>query len=479
MNPNKRSSALLFLAWFLFLALPLGIALLHDVQTFSDDANRYASHIRSEIVSDWHSVLFVYEGIFIRRFLCLFLPEVKGTLVLRVWWVISWAAILVCPLIWLKKGFSVSKKYLFQAPLFFLGVLFLYLHKYLWFRYYLDLYFFAVVIVTLTATLFLSDRRGWVRNIAAILILLGLIHMPAFRRNAVLLMPLITLFAMVKLWPSMRLGSKLGISVAFSAAVYLLSAAFVSLLPVHSHQWPATPMVVSDLKNAAILENRLQREVDFLKTCHLEIYDRREHYGRDASHTLGPETFTVDICPPNEEEWKALVEHYLQAWKENSKAMVFSRLVQSVQFVNNGKVPTPIQAVVEHIFPDIKKQEMTWCWMPWGAKKQPQYGYVRWVTYTLVLLCLSFSWFQLRKKRGAKKEDEYMQGMTMLALTGVVYVLSFFVVVPTPDNRYHTLSLFLSFWYLSAFLLSLKREPAQNAPTSEKKYPFPSINNPA
>jgi len=112
----------------------------------------------------------------------------------------------------------------------------------------------------------------------------------------------------------MKTWKKTWASMIFSAALYLLSSAAITLLLlVHKHQYPTTPMMVSDLKIAAFLDGTLEEETERLKTFHLEIYDRRERYGRDARHVLGPENFTVDICSPIEEEWKAFVQHYLQA----------------------------------------------------------------------------------------------------------------------------------------------------------------------
>jgi len=103
--------------------------------------------------------LFIYEGILIRRILSLLLSDVKGTLVLRLWWLASWGAMMLCAFIWLRRAISVDRKYFFQPLILFPCLILLYLHGYLYFRYYLDLYFFAVVLVTLTAVPFLRDRR--------------------------------------------------------------------------------------------------------------------------------------------------------------------------------------------------------------------------------------------------------------------------------------------------------------------------------
>jgi len=79
--------------------------------------------------------------------------------------------------------------------------------------------------------------------------------------------------------------------------------------------------------------------------------------------------------------------------------MIFSRLIQGVQFYNQDRVPVLIQKVVEREFPHITKEEMTWKYKNWGAVAQPQWGFIRWGTYAVVILSLCWS-LHLRESEG-------------------------------------------------------------------------------
>lgn len=312
----------------------------------------------------------------------------------------------------------------------------------------IDWYFVSSLLVCVASLTFLRSKRKWLRFLACLLVLLSLIHLASFRRNALVLLPFL-LYGGVRVWfSSLHWMKGVLLALIFSAGVALATSLLGNYLTqkkVHS----VSVMMVSDLRVAALLRGEEKQEANWLaRYTTLRSPARTAFLLRaDAQNdTPCPEKFdAMGRVPLNEEEWKALRSHYAKAWVEYPFSMLSARFIQATQFYCGSGTLRPVKTWVDEHFPAVQKYPDRWG-IPLPDYESSQSGKLN-IPWALgLLVTLIYGWHGVRYHRLGEMRWEFC---SLFALLAYAYELSFMVVTPAPFWRYHLPALLLVFFFIS------------------------------
>lgn len=289
-------------------------------------------------------------------------------------------------------------------------------------------YFFCTCVfsaVSLSMVLYLSERKlVWVLCGLGLVVLMW--HMVEYRRNAALLLPIFMYLLTARWMPSCRIPLKATVAAVFTLLLYVVATRFIALcaLPV-VHKPSMAPMVESDLRIAAVLENERVAEWARLKENGLPVYEH-EYCDSITAYWGGADVNTTD--------WDRVWAYYLQAWKINTGNMLMARVLQLSQFYWSGSTPWIVEVTADAMYPQMADNHKRWQTL---KPTDIEYLYLRilrlGVTLATIYLCLRYVWLWLVKRRELTAE-QYL----LMIITGVAtsYSLSYVVVTPTSDFRY-------------------------------------------
>ncbi len=439
MKPSNKEFLLRAVAILLFLCVfgtffvrfipsPTGEGMTYDATTI------YAKIIETEMVTNWHSSLFMYEGIVLKWVLRHFVGvSVSGVNVLYAFfWLFS---ILICSsmVILLLRLLSESRMWILFIPAFSALSCYGMRHIAIGLDYYFLSFLWCEIIVIL---LHYHTKVEWKKTVYACLMLLVLFHLVSYRRNAILYVPVVMGYLM---WTSSYVSHFLkwhkiliwGVSVVLFS---LLSIKFVDyVLPVYEKH-PLIPMMESDVRIASILRG----EESVLWQMNLVGQKGRA----DAEGVMC--AYWVGMRPGV--EWDYFKDVYIEEWRKNYDTMVAACIIQRVHFYLGDYGRSWIRSVIENRYPAVKNNNKAWNNLfpgMWGK---------RFIANRIVLALTPLVVWMACMLRRRKLVTSYAGLFVIVSgLLSIIYASSFCIVTPTPNARYLTPSIMLSL--LSMFVL--------------------------
>ncbi|MBE6420069.1 MAG: hypothetical protein E7031_08050 [Akkermansiaceae bacterium] len=440
MNPNsaaKRNVGPVILGFFI---ITLGCVLLfgpsgdmyvdaegnkHVPGFFNDAVITYADQICGENpVTDWHSALYMYEGRAVHSFLeSLTVQTVDGYLPQRVMMWVADILVLVNMSYWLALLLHRYPRACYMAlPM---GVCMLMLHFTLGVS--LDFFFVAILFSSISLSFLLyTTKKKWVLIVSVAGLIVLLYHMVEYRRNAALVLPIFIYLLVARLMPSCRIALKAGVGGVVTLAFYWFSTHFITLCGLPVEDRPSLlPMVESDLRIAAILDNRRAEEWALLPAVGLQVTN---HEYRDSitAYWAG-----ANVAP---EDWDRVWEYYLYSWKNNTGNMLMARVLQLSQFYWSGGTPWAVEKMADAMYPQMTDNPKRWTVL---FDTDVKYLVVRLmrlaITLSTIIICLCHVWRWL-VRHSTLSPEQY----AVMIITGAAtaYSLSYVVVTPTSDLRY-------------------------------------------
>lgn len=397
-----------------------------------DPVVAYAPAIESEHVSNWHSALFLKECILVKKILWALGWELTGIEILEMLWYVAafiiWCVfVFFCRVAYIQSG----RRTLFLFLCAFLTVInwracFCYLS--------LDFYFTAVFALAVALIYALVKSRNLaIRWIACLLSFIVAYHLIEFRKNAVVLLPLLVFFEGLLLFPFVNKLRLFVYSIIAAACFWSVSGVLTKQLKNVEQTHPASMMMLSDLCVASSLNGDLTAERKRIESA--TGYQLNER--NVAFNAYSPYDFVHKKY--NEKNWERLVDYYMLSWKEKTRAMLDARILQAVQFYLGGYTP----GFLINFYEDRYNLEGVMR----GSLTLDNFSYVeRWTIFARlfveivsgIYMCYLFVKYIHRR---ITKGESYVLGVLLLAFT---YALSYLVVTPTPDYRYRLSCLLFS-----------------------------------
>ena len=391
---------------------------------FNDAVITYADQINgTKPVSDWHSSLYMYEGRVVHSFLeAITGQEVDGYLPQRFLMWVADILMLVNLSYWLALMLQRSLRMWWMAlPL---GLCMMQLHLILGVS--LDFFFTTALFsaISLSILLYRSNKK-WVLVLSCVAMVLLLGHMVEYRRNAALLLPIFVYLVTARFMPSFRIPLKASVAAVFTLLLYYVATHFIALCGLPIVDKPSlTPLVESDLRIAAISEDKREEEWERLRSVGLMVSD---HEYRDSitAYWSGAE---------HPEDWDSVWEYYVAAWKNNTGNMLMARALQFSQFMWSGGTPWVVEKTADAMYPQMQNNPQRWKVLVDTDVKSLFVRLFRLaLTLGTIVMCCRYVWLWLVRRRVFSPEQYLMMIITGAA---TAYSLSYIVVTPTADLRY-------------------------------------------
>lgn len=474
-NPNGRCIAgaalIVFTLAFLWLQLP---ELLAGVRGDPLSSLRLIAQPSSEWAntSDWRGLLFIYEGrglwwlmhaccpgidSYLNDFLPMFscrlgvnpamLGELGGHgitysmvfLVYSIWgFYTAVCYVLFCLLIYSMRK-DVWKMLLFLSFLIISFAFIRHFHYALFYKY-LDGLFYPLAISALIGAYFCISAQGKRKYAWFLFVLICLFHCVGYRRMAIFTLPVFCYWLMPVVYSPKKWMLR-----AFSACVLgglfgLSTLSLIQRLPsVHAHK--AIIMMYSDLYMTGILSGNWEHFKQLEKEG--GISGVHNHKSSAQLIPLGQLYFGAHLTKGDtDENWQQFVRTYCRFVCRYPRAYVCSRVISMLQFYCNFHVPNICRKAVAALCPEATLSQTSWSAEPCnlhdsGGKYEKVYLFAA----SLLTLCF-LMWRRAHL-------DEEMRQFVFFALVGGAYSLSFMLVVPTPDARYHSFPVMAQCLFLS------------------------------
>lgn len=419
--------------------------------------------------SDWHELLFIYEGRFLWQTLHLLFPNIEqflsedvaslalrlnlfkqakidafsGMLSMVFVFYFMWGCctflmyVMLCRLFYSMR----EKKSILFVFLTFLIFSFAFIEHYhyaLFFKY-LDGFFYPVIVSALIGVrlCYISNKRK--RWFWVCFVLICLFHCVGYRRVSVLLLPvffvwLIPIFFHVKR-PLFRVIAALGATCIFGGVVHLALSALPS-----RHDYPAVVMLYSDLATASLLSGD---QKEFQEYC-AEVEARGQVIENlNITHNSIHQYYSVSFYKGDSKfVWEHTKRAYLNYLLKRPKEMILGKTISIIQFYSNFHVPEFIKRFVVSLFPNAHLNEKSWCVRP--LKNHDTGGSYEKIYLFSVALVTLIGFCICRDRL-----DGDLRFFMFVSLVGFVYSVSYWPVVPTPDARYHSFPVLAQCLFLS------------------------------
>lgn len=219
---------------------------------YAADCYNHLGAMEAGYVSDWHSSLFLSEMMLLQGWGS-FLVGSPLTALQTLDWVayIALGCIVLCLCRYVHVWMKWDVRFCFLSPL--LAVCFAVLVMFLNRKFLgaIDYYFVTWLLVCVASLTFLRDKRKWLRFFCLILLVLSLIHLASFRRNALVLIPILLYGGVRVSSPSLHWIKGVLLALILSVVTMLgtsLLQNYLTQRKVHS----VSVMMVSDLRVAAL-----------------------------------------------------------------------------------------------------------------------------------------------------------------------------------------------------------------------------------
>ena len=402
MNLNKSTIGitnytiilLVIVIWVLFLVF--GLPLFDGTNLSNDAIYGYAQDIDSEIVTDWHSSLFGYEGIALKRMARFFDIHLCGKACITV------MASIIVTLMMLAVSYLtyVGCKKSLWCVLLPICVFVVTRINEAQFEWRLD-HFFVYLLFCLVAGIvaLYRIRRKWWKTGVTLCVLLVLWHCCAFRKNSIIMAPVV-MGAVCYSYEKFRqfsykkvVGFILLLTCSFAAVVGPL----MNFIMPAVKTYPITPMLVSDVRIAHILNGTQDSFLD--NSCVVGRSLMRDNLIGAHWHFMHGNEETCLLCNITK---KKNVYHcsnpwplFLEGWKTIPKEMLVAKLIQVVQFYRIDKVVLPLEFIIEKAYPCIASDSR----INWPNTFSRREIVLIWGTFSLLLITSQIS-FKRYKKNG-------------------------------------------------------------------------------
>lgn len=457
-NVKVFSFLLIFVAACSLVIARYGVPCMVTGSGFCADAQlMYAKAIDSEMVTDWHSSFCMYEAILLKRILDWFF-DANAFYAMSILFYASYCCFIGSLCAWFymayKKGMSII------IPAIFSLLAITCLCRYCSFS--LDFAFVgcASLSITLIALYrFLTLGRIW-RILLVLLILLTFVHIVALRRNAVFIIPFLS-YAMVTYHHHILVKriQRFAVACAIAFLAYFFATSFVALvLPVKTSH-PMCVMMASEMRMVAILNGEVNKQGNEYVRAQRNQYSliQDSECGGDMivlyQWYAKPDAFDVDQT----ERWNKLKRLYVDGWINQPCDYLIARGISISQFLYGAQTPPLVKRAIEKIYPAVRENKSAWEYKEGRS----------WVTplkaiYHLGIICAAVVsalcvWSRARRARRLNPIE------VIVALTGgisILYLLSFFVVTPSPDRRYIAPSVSLAYISFAFFLEQMRAKYA-------------------
>lgn len=448
MSPNnfiimKNSKAKCSLLIVLFMSILIawhahvGLANVYTGEGYCPDAVCiYSRAIDTERVTDWHSSLCMYEAIFLKKLcIALFDWNISSFQVMGIFFYGAIICLIVNICYWICLCVNKYKGGLFATLLFSLA--YIELDKRAAFS--LDFSFISVLSMYIT-TLMLYTKVSikWKKYLLLIGLFILLVHMAAIRRNAIVLVPFLVYPLINYEWKDkFKLFYRFAVILLFSCAVYFSSNTLLSsFLPVKK-SYPTCVMLSSEMRMASILRG----EVDSSDNPYIkDVYRNQYTLIQDSSCSGGklvlsqyydiPDAFSRDETLL----WNSIKNRYIHEWINHPQDMIVVRIIQSVQLLYGAQTPDFIKEWVCMLYPEVRKNPDAWSFREGRAWSTTHMAIVRLLIVCIGGLIACILW---RKGRNKLEQKDYVYIFSqMCGMSGVLYLMSFLIVTPSPDARY-------------------------------------------
>lgn len=416
---------------------------------YVDAKHTYAPQIEGKEVEDWHSALLMYEGRAVRHVAAFVTGEpCSGQTVLLLIWgacgmVICYGAIYLQNRL-LRNGRCYAWMLVpLSATLYLInctGVC-------------LDYYFIGATVagMLVLSALFSTDKL-WQKWLYVALLCVVLLHMAEYRKNSAFVLVVMVYAAMMALRLLQgRRWWRLLVAIILAFVLYCVATQAVSwVLPVQK-TLPTLPMMESDMRSAAVLENRVAEEqAEWEKLgwrygdCWQRVPKVKDDYTADRIGAFFRAAGGLDA-----EDYGAFRVYYLHSWTSRFQEMFIARMLTVLHFYWGSPVEW-LRPHVENIYPHLKSNP---CWMD-GYTRVGLHPVVRMVRVPLLLLsACSLSVYLFRRWRRYSILSPSAHIVALLNAIGVSYAVSYLVVTPSTDLRYLQMS--MAFAFLSTALIAM------------------------
>lgn len=382
-----------------------------------DAVHTYSRCIETEDVTSWHSSLFMFEGIVIKRIASLLLGRgISGVDTLRLVWVGLSLLMLISMLILGRRLARESWVWVVAFPCCVYLVMSTTLsHLY---PVGLDYYFMCLLWAMLAAMVeyFNSELKGvWL-----VVVVIVLLHLVSYRKNAAVFVPVLMGCLLYSAeWFRMHSWGKKLIAWCVSVVVVLLVAfsGVDVILPVKKAH-PMIPMMESDVRINSILRGE---QDEFRKQGFFPITGEKAERSITAFWYVGSKA---------KAEWKAYRDIYVEEWKSHPETMMAAAIIQRIQFYCGGHSFSFLKEAVEARYPIVKNNPKAW--EAWGPLVHDS------PCRRLIWICMAPFCALLAHALRRKKCLSVTVYISCAAAAGmaVLYACSYMIVVPTPDARY-------------------------------------------
>ena len=390
---------------------------------FNDAVITYRQQIDGTAeVTNWHSALFMYEGRAVRHVLQTVTGRAwDGIATMRMMADVADVVLLANLAYWLALMLRKDWRFVLLAiPLSMVQY-----ELRCWLAVSLD-YFHMVIwcsAISVSILLYKSPRR-WVQVFCVMVLAVLLLHMVQYRRNAALLLPVFVYLAVARFMPSCRIWRKAMVGAVATLLLYATATQIVHLLglPVKQMNY-IQPMVESDLRIAAVLENRGPEAQT----------DMAQHGMEPSDHEYLSSITAYWTDAPMTDRARALA-YYRAQWLGNTRNMLMARFLQVSQFYYSGITPPVVERLVDVMYPAMRQNTQRWKTL-FGEDYVPHVRRMRRLVFTVLLVVLATAG-AVRYLWHANKCSAEQKFLFAVVGSTALYCLSYLVVTPTADIRY-------------------------------------------
>lgn len=442
MNQNKKTQVLFCLSILIFFALFLcGFASMIPLPTGEgmsyDAVKTYAKAIETEVVTNWHSSLLIYECICLKWIMqFVFGHVVSGTQVLYVaFWIFTAlmsVAYVVCFLFLVRK----NKLWVWFIPFFsvtaFIGIKLIIIG--------LDYFFLCLLLCEAVALIWhYATKSEQKKKLLSIVILILLFHLVSYRKNALLLVPFIIGY-FIYFTEYLKMSRLLWKHLAWCACVLVFSLVSIKLLdnvlPVKK-TYPMIPMMEADVRISSLLRGE--------RSPYWVLNMVRQNEAEEVENSLVAYWIGKRAAVP----WSEFKDIYFHEWENHPDTMLMACLIQRAEFYMGNYGKQLMKPVVESCYPALASNPDAW--KPIFSNFGKKYILRRLVIISLIPIMI-IAYLAYRRKI---LSSESTFAVMIFGVISLVYAFSFSIVTPTPDSRYLAPSIVLGWFCILIMLGSL------------------------
>ena len=442
-----------------------------DGSNMSCDAiNGYAVDIDTEFVTDWHSALFGWEGIILKKIASFCGVSLCGIECINImaFFIITLACLAVLYLILITKKWWVA----IMIPIAFFYIVRCNGGHATWRLDHFFVYLLILLIATISALY--RSKNNWMKILLVIAIVLLLWHCCAYRKNSIILVPVVMggmLFCLRK-------------EISFDRYKYILYLLFWSgcfggfllfanyIIPSVKTN-PVSCMLISDVRIAHVL--RGEQDSFFEKNVKVTRCKEADYKIGGYWHALHDRK-NCSICMANRKN----IFHsdspygvYVENLRKMPKEMIVAKVIQIMQLYRLDKFPISLQTLVEKWYPCVRYDKRVF--FPHPSPKREAVKV--WMVFFCLMITTYYSIKKIVKNRTVKNEDFDLLHV-LVSCIALFYAASFIIVTPTPDYRYLMPSLSLGQLILLTWVCSYFGKVYRNIVTKYRKRKNPCIAAP-